>query len=221
MIGFTRGETYTVPHRMPDAVPLIALKAGVIGDIRHAEEDVPLIHGEWLTDAGIHYLDSILDDPECERTNQPQDLYRKSWRAGLVPMPTPAVQDLTSASFEDYDRVMSIARKMSRAEELRQKRADLEAELAEAEREERELRRQFSEPGPESTIMIEATFPGSQGTGGSKVYKYLAMRTDNPRDGYATWYVTGQKGKLAWSQIIDLVKHARHVELFDLDFSRS
>lgn len=73
---------------MPDAVPLVSLRAGVIGDIRHAEEDVPLIDGDWLTDAGIHYLDSILDDPEDERRNEPRDFYRKSWRAGLVPMPT-------------------------------------------------------------------------------------------------------------------------------------
>lgn len=72
---------------MPDEVPLVALKAGVIGDIRHAEEDVPLIAGDWLTDAGVQYLDSILYDPECERFSQPRDFYRKSWRAGLTTEP--------------------------------------------------------------------------------------------------------------------------------------
>ncbi len=72
---------------MPEEVPLIALKAGVIGDIRHAEEDVPLIDGEWLTDAGIYYLDSLLASEDYPDHNEPRDFYRKSWRAGLTTSP--------------------------------------------------------------------------------------------------------------------------------------
>lgn len=216
MSGFARGETYTVPHRMPDQVPLVSLRAGVIGDIRHAEEDVPLIHGEWLTDAGIHYLDWILDDPENERTNQPQDLYRKSWRAGLVPMPTPHVQDLTSASFEDYDRVMaSMNTTRKRASELLAERdaltADLDRQIAQALADERALEEKLREPGPNSKVLIEARFPGDR----DRVYEYIAMRTPG-----TDWYVTGRAGKMSWDSILHLVRNAASVEIFDLDFER-
>lgn len=216
---FRRGAVYVIPHRMPDEVPLVALKARVIEDIRLAEDDVPLIRGEWLTDAGIHYLDSILDDPEDTRVT-PNQFYRKSWREGLTSTPAESkVEDMAS-----------INGTKSRVQEARERRAALEAELRaadervlEAERAERELNRKLIEPGPGSKIMIEATFPGSSRSFNPdppKTYQYLAMRTDNPREGGANWYVTGQKGKLTWADVINLVKHAREVELFDLNFHR-
>lgn len=220
MSRFAR-DTYVVPRRMPDAVPLVSLRAGVIGDIRHAEEDVPLIQGEWLTDAGIHYLDSILDDPEDDRRNQPRDLYRKSWREGLVPMPIPTVTSLTSTGFEEYDRVMaSISSTRKRAAELMAQRdsltADLDRQIAEALAAERALTQKLREPAPGSKVLIEARFPGDR----TKVYEYLAMRIDNPRVNGANWYVTGRSGKVTWDDITDLVKHAAAVEVYDLDFTR-
>lgn len=42
------------------------LDAGTIEDIRNAEEDVPLIDGYWLTDAGVFYLNSLDTQPESE-----------------------------------------------------------------------------------------------------------------------------------------------------------
>lgn len=110
---------------------------------------------------------------------------------------------------------MSIAKKLTRAEELRAQRDRLTEEIAAAEREEREAKELLREPAPGAKILIEARFPG-----GSQVYEYLAMRTENTRTAGDNWYVTGQKGKTSWSRIIELVGNARTVEIFDLDFER-
>lgn len=83
---YEHGATVERVPLMPVIVPLVSLKARVIGDIRHAEEDVPLIAGNYLTDAGIEYLNSLILDPECER-NEPRDFYRKAWRLGLTTSP--------------------------------------------------------------------------------------------------------------------------------------
>lgn len=115
----------------------------------------------------------------------------------------------------------------TRAEQAREERQRLldelnaaDERLLAAERAERELNRKLIEPGPGSKIMIEAQFPGQRFVGETKVYQYLAMRTENPREGGANWYVTGQKGKLTWSEVVQLVKYAHDIELFDLDFQR-
>lgn len=213
---FRRGERYTIPHRMPDSVPLSLLRAGVISDIRHAEDGVPLICGEWVTDAGIHYLDSILDDPEYEHFNTPQDFYRKSWREGLTStQPESKVEDMASIR----STKSKAAELRAEADRLAAERELVLARIAEAEA----AASKFNEPGPNSKVLIEATFPGSyaQRTAGEKTtYEYLAMRIDNPRSTGDNWYVTGQKGKTNWAAILRLVENAREVEIFDLDFER-
>lgn len=113
----------------------------------------------------------------------------------------------------------SIRTTKSRAAELRAEADRLAAErelvlarIAEAEA----AASKYEEPEPGSKVLIEATFPGS----GRTKYEYLAMRTENPRADGSNWYVTGQKGKTTWANILRLVENAREVEIFDLDFER-
>lgn len=61
--SFARDVAVTVISLTRQAAPRIHtryLRRGVVGDIQNAEEDVPLIDAEgYLTEAGIHYLDSV------------------------------------------------------------------------------------------------------------------------------------------------------------------
>lgn len=104
----------------------------------------------------------------------------------------------------------SINRIRSRVTELQEERDRLNRQIEEALREERELQSKLREPEAGSMVLIEAVFPGTSG----RTYQYVAMNTDTG------WYVTGQKGKMTWDGVLNLVRHARSVEIFDLDFNR-
>ena len=84
--------------------------------------------------------------------------------------------------------------------------AELDVAIEKARRAAADLKRaqeaRTAEPRPGSRILIEATFPGTP----QKPYTYLALRTDNTRSGGANWYVTGQKGKVTWDDILRLVE---------------
>lgn len=92
---------------------------------------------------------------------------------------------------------MSLDKKKQAVEELRRQLAVAEENLARAE----QVR--LDEPGPGSKVYITAKFPGE-----SKVYEYLALRTDNPRNGGANWYCTGRAGKITWDELLVRIERA-------------
>lgn len=90
---------------------------------------------------------------------------------------------------------MSLQKKKSRVQELREQLAEAEEDLLAAQRV-REV-----EPLPGSKVYITARFPGS-----SKVYEYLAVRTKD-RD-LRSWYITGRAGAQTWDEIMDRIDRA-------------
>jgi len=100
---------------------------------------------------------------------------------------------------------MSLQKKQSRVDSLRQRLAETEDLRRQLEAAERELaaaqRLRLSEPAPGSKVYITARYPGS-----SKVYEYLAIRI--PEGGNQSWYITGREGVQTWDQIMSRIERA-------------
>jgi type II secretory pathway pseudopilin PulG len=110
---------------------------------------------------------------------------------------------------------MSIATKQRAAEAAQ---AELNAAIENARRAAADLKKaqdaRAAEPRPGSKVLITATFPSSD-----QEYTYLALRTDNPRQDGANWYVTGQKGKITWDDVLRLVERGTYTIQY-MSFSR-
>lgn len=101
---------------------------------------------------------------------------------------------------------MSIETKQRAAEAAQ---AELTAAIEKARRASADLKRaqdaRTAEPLPGSKLLITAKFPGTVQT-----YTYLALRTDSPRSEGANWYITGQKGKITWDDVLRLVERGEY-----------